>query len=107
LETTLAAAEAAALQPWQERSSGARRALGDLGVDRQRYVAEHFDALVAEREAEGEAVAGRVTDAADVSRSRADELARAANALLFAGGEEPPVLSHDPRKPHHAEAVSA
>jgi hypothetical protein len=46
----------------------------------------------------------------DVSRSRCEELVHAASALLHAGGEEPPVLTRDPRKPRYGklpEQVSA
>ena len=140
LEMKLVEAEAKAAQPWRERIEGARRGVDDLDAERQRFIADQLDALVAECEAEGEAAAARLTDAArqmvdaylereqiagqiavlassvgrvrpgDVSRSRAEEVVRAANGMLLDGGEEPPVLRRDPREPRHGqvgEQVSA
>ena len=51
-------------------------------------------------------LAGRVRPG-DVSRTRAEQLARAASDLLQAGGEEPPTLDRDPRQPRHGELVEA
>jgi hypothetical protein len=62
-----------------------------------------------------EAVAGEISHLAamtgrvlpgDVSRSRAEALAKEAAALVQAGGEEPPVLKRDPRQPRHGAAAA-
>ena len=143
LEKALADAEATAAQPWRERIEGARQAAHDLDVDRRQFIAENLDELVEAQQADGQAaverlnrhaegliaehaegqrIAGQISALAstvgrlnpgDVSRSRADEVVRAASALMLEGGEAPPVLLHDPRQPRHphlaesGQAVSA
>jgi hypothetical protein len=66
--------------------------------------------------AEREAIAGQISALAsmvgwmqpgDVSRTAAEEAARAANALLGAGGETPPELLRDPRQPVQGEPLAA
>jgi chromosome segregation ATPase len=131
LEAELAEARAKAAGPWAERIAGARTRIGDHQAELQRFVGEHLQALVADREAEGEAAAARLTEAAErmlaahrereqiageiaalvsmvgrvhpgeVSRSRAERLANAASALLMEGGEEPPRLRPDWREPRY------
>jgi hypothetical protein len=43
----------------------------------------------------------------DVARTRAEAVAREAEALLQRGGEEAPALVTDPRQPRHGQAVAA
>lgn len=140
LEAELAEAKARAAEPWAERIEGTRQRARDAHTEVQRFAAEHLDELVADLEVEGAAAAARLTDAAeamlaahtereriareiaercslvtrvhpdDVSRSKAEALVRAAADLLQAGGEEPPRLLRDPRRPRHGlvpEQVSA
>jgi hypothetical protein len=53
------------------------------------------------------ATAGARVRPGDVAYSRAEELARAAAALLDAGGEVPPALRRDPRQPVHGILTDA
>jgi hypothetical protein len=129
LEQALVAARAKAAEPWAERIAGARTRIGDRHAEVQAFVAEHLDELVADRERQGEAAAARLTAAAesvltayadreraaseiaglaamvgrthstDITRSRAEALARAAGDLVDAGGEVAPKLVRDPREP--------
>jgi hypothetical protein len=135
LEQDFADAKAAAEKPWAERVEGARRAVRDVQAEVQRYVGDNLTELVAALEADGEVAAGRVSEAAgqlvaafeereriareigqlaaltgrvlpsDVSRSRAEEVVRAAQALGLAGGERPPTLTRDPREPRYGEVT--
>lgn len=140
LEQTLAEAKARAAEPWAERVEGARQRARDAHTEVQRFVAERLDELVENLEADGRIAAQALTDAAeamlaayaerervareiaetcpltarvapgDVSRSKAEPLARAAADLIQGGGEEPPRLLRDPRQPRHGlvpEQVSA
>jgi hypothetical protein len=125
LEQTLADAEARASEPWPERIEGARAAARDLTGERRQLVAHNLLSLAEAVEADGGSAASainehcagliaayhrrqeleqrlftlastvRVTEPGDVSRSKADQLAKAAMALLQAGGETPPVLRRD------------
>jgi DNA repair exonuclease SbcCD ATPase subunit len=134
-EKTLADCEAKAAEPWAERLEGARQAAHDLDQQRRQLIVEHLDELVGALEADGQAAAERLNDHArgvldayaevhriagqisalasqvgrmqpgDVSRTRADQLARQASAVLDAGGEEPPRLKRDPRAPRHAAQI--
>jgi hypothetical protein len=52
------------------------------------------------------AMIGRTMRPGDVLRSRAGEAARAAERLLATGGERPPRLTVDPRRPRHSQAVA-
>jgi chromosome segregation ATPase len=65
LERALADAEARAAERWPERIEGARHAIRDAQQQVQAFTAEHLDKLVAEREAEGAAVAAKLTSAAE------------------------------------------
>jgi hypothetical protein len=117
LEGTLVKAQAHKNEPWRERAQGARRAVDDADRAIREHVEAHLAELVEAVERDGEAAARRVTEAAaelvaasderrrvestlgqlltrvrppspnDVSRSRADEIDRAARALLDSGGE--------------------
>ncbi len=131
LEAELAEARAKAAEPWAERIAGARTRIGDHQAELQRFVGEHLQELVADREAEGEAGAARLTEAAervltahrereqiageiaqlcsmvgrvhstDITHSRGEALARAAGDLVDGGGEVAPKLVRDPRTPVH------
>jgi flagellar biosynthesis chaperone FliJ len=73
-----------------ERLSECARAIVEAHAQRER-VAQELSALVTS--------AGIMIRPGDVSRSRAEQLARAASELVMAGGEEPPRLTRDPRVP--------
>lgn len=122
LEEKLAVAKAKAAEPWAERIDGAKAALRDVDGAVRAFVSEHLDELVTGLEADGRLAAEEVNAAAgaliaaqlkreqiassisrlimlvgrpgpgDVSRSVAEEAARAAAALAAAGGELPPTL---------------
>jgi chromosome segregation ATPase len=134
LEQALAEAKARADEPWSERLEGARGAVRDADHALRDHVAAHLDELVTALEREGEAAAQAVDEAAanlftaqlerdriaaalgslitrvsrpgpmDVSRSRADELARSAAAFAAAGGEDPPRL--DRTRPPWSELLA-
>jgi hypothetical protein len=125
LEERLAAAKARAAEPWAERVEGSRAAVRDADRAVSAFVNEHFSELLEAKEADGriaaekedvaaaaqlaayrqrEAVAAEIASLAslvsttapgDVTYSKADELARAAVALIEGGGEEPPRLRRD------------
>jgi hypothetical protein len=103
----------------------------------QRFVAENLSELVSALDADGEVAAAKLNEHAealvsayrereriageisalaalvapvnpgDVSYSRAEQVVRAATALVEAGGEAPPVLRHDPRQPRHGQLAEA
>jgi hypothetical protein len=136
-EQALEQARSKASEPWAERIAGTQAAQRDAQVELQRFVSEHLDELVADLEQDGEAAAARLTEHArgigaalsereriageisslismigrvepgDVSRSRAEALARAASNLITEGGEDPPRLVRDPRVPRHGELEPA
>jgi hypothetical protein len=119
-EEMLAGAKAKADQPWSERIAGAQAATRDADRLLRDHVAANLGELVTALESEGEAAAHAVDEAAanlvtaqlerdriaaaigqlitmvsrpgpaDVSRSRADQLARDAATLAAGGGEDPP-----------------
>jgi hypothetical protein len=102
----------------------------------QAFVSEHLDELVEDLQRDGEVAAAKLTEHAegivsalaereriateitqlagmvgrmlpgDVSRTRAEQLAHAAAALIAAGGEEPPRLRRDPRQPRHGGVLA-
>lgn len=118
------------------RVEGSRAAVRDAEVEMRKYVAENLSELVCELEADGdravsdlndalesvvaayhrrEGIAARIMSLAamvgplrpgDVSRSKAEDVVRAASALLAGSGEVRPELLHDPREPRHAEAAA-
>jgi hypothetical protein len=134
LEDALVKARAKAAEPWPERIDGARAAVRDADRALREHVAEHLEELVTALEQEGEAAARAVDEAAanlitarlerdriaraigsiitkvsrpgpmDVSRSRADQLARDAAALAAAGGEDAPRL--DRTRPPWSELLA-
>lgn len=132
-EQELSRARSRASEPWQERRQGATAAIVDADRAISTFVIGRFDDLVAGLVAQGEQAAQAIDDAAarllqahaeraaianrmsslaslvravrpgDVSRSRAERAAHAAQALLDGGGEVPPSLRHDPRQPRHSQ----
>jgi hypothetical protein len=122
-EEALSEAKALAAQPWAERVDGAKRAVRDVDVAVRAHVSGHLVELVEALEADGRAVAERINAAAadlvaahaeweavatelgatiamvsppgplDVSRSQAEQAARAVAALVAAGGQEGPRVS--------------
>jgi hypothetical protein len=140
LEKALADAEARAAQPWRERIEGARRAAADADQERRLFIGANMDELVEQVEVAGEAITATFNATlealvrgyeewhkierqliglasalapmrpGDVSRSKSEAIVREAQALLMAGGEQPPRLLHRPGQPRHgqvAERVSA
>jgi chromosome segregation ATPase len=135
LEAALKTAEGHAGEPWQQRLEGAKAAARDADADRRQFVVENLDELVDEREAAGAECAARINDhlagltaayaewhavaqqiaalassigslrPGDVSRTRAEQVVREAQALLLIGGEQGPILRHDPREPRHGQAA--
>jgi hypothetical protein len=125
LEQALADAEARLSERWPERIEGARAAVRDAQAAVTRFVGEHLDELVADRERDGEVVAGKLTELAeallavyaereriaqeisslvstvtnvrpgDVSFTRAEALANEAQKLIQRGGEAPPALRRE------------
>lgn len=125
LEERLAAAKATADQPWLERIAGSQSAVRDADQAVRAHVTAHLAELVDGLEADGQAAAERVNEAAaalvagwlereqiassisqlvtkvapvvpgDVSWSKGEEAFRAATALLNADGEEGPKLTRD------------
>jgi chromosome segregation ATPase len=117
------------------RIEGARQAVRDAEVALAQHVRDNLSELVAPLETEGqaaaerinagaemivaglaerEAIAGKISALAsmvgwmqpgDVSRTAAEDAARAASALLGAGGETPPELLRDPRQPVQGEPL--
>jgi hypothetical protein len=117
-EQALSTAKQRASEPWAQRRDGATQALRDVDVRIRGFVGEHLDELVASVEEHGDAIAARINTAAselvtahaewqataarlgqliatvsrpgpsDTSRSRSDEVARAATVLAASGGEE-------------------
>ena len=132
-ESVLLKARAASSEPWSERLAGARRAVvsadsavsafvannygslsEEIGEDAAQAAADVDDALaalvgayerrehVAARSIALASVVGRVKPGA-VARSRAEQVVRAASALLDSGGESAPV---PPAQPVPEEAVA-
>jgi hypothetical protein len=125
-EADLETAAARQREPWPERADGVRAAVRDADQAIQRYVAEHFDALLgvvheqadqaaadvdtcARRLAEAIAERARVeqtviafastvrtTQPGELQRSRTDQLSRELERLAMLGGELPPRLRVDP-----------
>jgi hypothetical protein len=130
-EEELARARSTTAEPWDERIAGARSAIRDAEHRVQVFTGEHFSELVGELEVASEAVAARLTAAAqqlvdayvereriagqisrlassvgrlypgDVQRSAAEPAVREAQRLIEQGGEVPPVLGRDPRVPRY------
>src|SRR5262249_14383973 len=122
LEAALATARSRASEPWGERIAGAQAATRDADRLIREHISANFAALLDVDEADGRIAAELVNQKAqelvdavnggegtgsrmgltiaqvrrpgpgDVTRSRADEAARAAARLLAEGGEEPPRL---------------
>jgi chromosome segregation ATPase len=133
LEKALRAAEARASEPWRQRIEGARAAARDADAERRRFIGEHLDELVEEREAVGAECAAQINEhlgglivayhawnqvaqeiiglassvaalrPGDVSRTKSEAVVREANALIMAGGEQGPRLKFDPREPRHSQ----
>jgi hypothetical protein len=131
----LEAAKAREAEPWRERVAGMREAMRAMDHDIAAFVVQHFDALADEIAGDGQAATARVDDAAreliaahaarqgveqrvfalagvvrnprpgDVTRTRAEAVAREAGALLQRGGEDAPTLLADPRQPRHASVT--
>jgi hypothetical protein len=125
LEKALADAKITAAEPWVERAEGARRRARDGDQAVRSFTVEHLSELVAALEADGAAAASRLNAACealvaaygeresvarqiaavvgqsggmrpgDVSGSSADGLAREAQRLIQAGGEQGPMLRRD------------
>jgi hypothetical protein len=78
---------------------------GEVAAERLSELAREIQEAYAERERIAHELSALVTSAGiqvrpgDISRSRAEGLARAASDLVMAGGEEPPRLTRDPRVP--------
>ena len=134
-EDRLLQARSRAAAPWSERRRAAQLAAQDARRATAAFVAEHLDALLADLEAEGRAAAGAFDAAAravpdahaaraaveqrtfglislpgrvqpgDVARSRGEQLAREAERLLIAGGEQPPDVLQRPDGPRHGTVV--
>jgi galactokinase len=83
----------------------AKQREGEAAVERLNELARAISQAYAERERVAQELSALVTTAGiqvrpgDISRSRAEGLARAASELVVAGGEEPPRLTRDPRVP--------
>jgi hypothetical protein len=122
-EKELARARELATQPWAERIDGARRSLRDSDQAIRAHTAANLPELVMEVEERGQQVADRINQAAsnlvaeyaelehlaaelgrlltsvtppgpmDVTRPESEPLARAATALIGAGGELGPRVS--------------
>jgi hypothetical protein len=133
-EQTLVKARIAAHEPWAERRAGVQAAIRDQEHAILQFVAENLDELVAEIEEDGQdaaqalnracravedaylqrmaceqrltSVVGmvRIPRPGEIAFTRAEEVRRAAVALLMAGGEQPPTLKVDPREPRHSTA---
>lgn len=136
LEKALAEAETKP-QILGARIEGARQAVRDAEIAQAQCVRDNLSELVLPLEEQGKLAAAKINDGAemilaglaereaiagqisalasmvgwmqpgDVSRTAAEEAARAANALLGAGGETPPELLRDPRQPVQGEPLAA
>jgi nitroreductase len=136
LEKALAEAETKP-QILGARIEGARQAVRDAEIAQAQCVRDNLSELVLPLEEQGKLAAAKINDGAemilaglaereaiagqisalasmvgwmqpgDVSRTAAEEAARAANALLGAGGETPPELLRDPRQPVQGEPLVA
>jgi hypothetical protein len=136
-ETALAKARAEAVEPWAQRGAGARAALKDADAEIRRFVGENYDSLAGEVEQdardaaervdaalgelvaayrEREAIVGRFNvligavgrvEPGMVPFSRCEPVVRAAERVLEAGGEVPPIPKRDPRGPIHGEEAVA
>jgi chromosome segregation ATPase len=81
LERELTDAQAKASAPWPEKIAGARQRVADAHGAVRAFAAEHLDELVAEREAEGAAVAAKLTSAAEDVAAAYNEREQIANEL--------------------------
>jgi hypothetical protein len=135
LESALRTAEARAAEPWPQRLEGAKASLRDADKERREFIGEHLTELVEERERAGAECAARINDhltglaaaysewntiaqqitalassvaplrPGDVSYTRVESLIREVEAVLLRGGEQGPVLRHDPRQPRHGQVA--
>jgi hypothetical protein len=135
-EEALVTARAEADAPWAERLAAAEAHRRDVDREYQQLVAENLSELVGEREEAGRRAAQRMNEAAAtilnvyaeregiasqittlaaatgrvrpgaVTRTRAEQLAQAAQALLGGGGEAEPKLMIDLREPVHGQRLA-
>jgi len=135
-EEALVRARVQAAAPWAERREGVRAAAREADAALRTFVAEHLDELLAEAAEDAEDAAEAVNRACrlvesafharqaaeqrvtwlaslvriprvgDVQATRAEAVVREANRLLAEGGETPPLLKIDPRRPRHATTIA-